>query len=178
MSIDNGALPLNVIVGILEIPFFLTLLILGLAAYFRNKNIAVKYAIILFPAIMILNLLVLLLGIIFNSSYWNDSLSQLADTSNIILTFIVFILCLAIFIIGIRWYVKNKYILILCLVISFGLYAVSDFLIFINDYSLNYKYIAVSISALIIGLVAYLVGISAMIIALVRPKPRLADGGV
>jgi hypothetical protein len=162
----------NLIIGILEVPFFFILMVLGVAAYFKNKNMAVKYAIILFPVVMTLNLLAFLVGSIRPFYY------ELVETLNPTFVFVVFIVCSTAFILGMRWYIKNKGPIILYLVISFGLCALSSLLMFLYDHTFINKYIVILVMAFITGMATYITGISAMILALIRPKPRLADGGV
>jgi hypothetical protein len=167
----DGSFPVNFVIGIVEVPFLLILVVLGLAAYLKGKDTAVKYAIIAFPVIMFLNLLALIVSEIFPHT---DSVQKLLEPANGILTIVVFIGCLVAFETGLRWYLKSKGTVVLCLAISFGLYALSGLLIFLNNYFAIYKDGIVPLAALITGLAAYMAGIAAMIVALVRPKQRQA----
>jgi hypothetical protein len=166
----TDSLPINIIVGAAELPLLFILIALGLTAYLKRKNTAVKYAIIAFPVIMFMNFLALIVAEIFPH---NDSVQNLFGRANVILTILVFMICLAALEMAVRWYIKNKGPVVLCLVVSFGLYTLSSLLIFLDTYFFIYGN-AVSLAALIIGVIAYLAGISAMILALVRPKPRQA----
>jgi hypothetical protein len=164
------SLPINIIIGAAEIPLLFILIVLGLAAYLKGKDTAVKYALIAFPVIMFLNFLALIVSQIFPT---NGSVQKLFEPSNNILTILVFIGCLVALETGVRWYIKSKGPVILCLVVSFGLYALSGLLIFLDSYfAINGN--VVPPAALITGVAAYLAGISAMIVALLRPKPQLA----
>jgi len=163
-------IPLCAIVKALEIPFFVVLMILGIVAYFKTKNRAIKYAIILFPVVMVLDILVSLIISTFHLSY-----TETVRVLHLIPTFITFVVCLIIFILGVRWYIRNKDTILLCLVISFGMYALSGLLILLYDYILRYYDCSeIVITAVITGIATYLLGISAMIVALVQHKRRLA----
>jgi hypothetical protein len=158
----DAQLPINIIVGAVEMPLLFIMVILGITAYFRGKDTAVKYAIIAFPVIMFLNLLALIVSEMFPH---NNSVQSLLEPSNNILTILVFIGCLVALETGVRWYIRGKGPVILCLVVSFGLYALSSLLIFLDTYfAINGN--GVPLAALMTGVAAYLAGISAMIVAL------------
>jgi hypothetical protein len=161
---------LSMSVRILDILLFLILMVLGIAAYFKSKNKAVKYTIILFPIIMVLNFLVILTSLIFHLS--PDMKLYL------IMILIVSALCFSAAIIGSRWYAKNKDLVLMSLVIFFELYGISSLFIFAGDsfFSIDNRYLVTIATAIIFSLLAYLTGISAMIIALVRPKPIPSPG--
>ena len=113
----------------------------------------------------------ILVSLIIYISTFHLSYTETIGVLHLIPIFITFVVCLIIFIIGVRWYIKNKDTILLCLVISFGMYALSTFLIFLFDYILHYyDRDEIVITAFITGIATYLLGISAMIIALVRPK--------
>jgi hypothetical protein len=163
------SLPINLIIGAVEIPFLFILVVLGIVTYFVVKNTAVKYALIAFPVIMFINFLALIVSEAFPH---NDSVQKLIEPSNGILTILVFIGCLVALETGVRWYLKNKGPAVMCLLISFGLYALSSFLIFLEIYFVINGNV-VPLAALIAGVAAYLSGIAAMIVALVRPEQQL-----
>jgi hypothetical protein len=157
----------------IERPFLLILLALGLAAYARNKSLAAKYAIIVFPIIISINYIAM--G--WSGTDYSRSLRWLADMSYVVTGFIVFLACLTAFTFGINYYLKNKNTVVLILIISFGLYAISSLLIFIDSYCIffNKDYINpiagnIRTAASMTGSLTYLVGIAAMIVALVQPK--------
>jgi hypothetical protein len=162
-------LPINIIVGAAEIPLLFILLVLGIAAYFKNKSITVKYTIIIFPVIVFLNFLALIVGEIFRT---NDTVLNLLEPANKILTIVVFIGCLVALEMAVRWYLDGRGPVALCLLISFGLYALSSLLIFLDTNFVIYKDAGIRLAALISGLAAYLAGISAMVMALVQPKQQ------
>jgi hypothetical protein len=175
----NGSPPMpdgvpgNLIVGILEVPFFLILMPLGIAAYIKSKSRAIKYTVILFPVVMMLNFLVSILSAVFT----HIDYSIFENIYNPFFIFIAFIVCLVGLIVVIRWYLNRRDPIVLCLAISFGLYTLSSLFIFLDYYFVIWRdfYISVIMAiAFFTGPAAYLAGISAMIVALVRPKPRQA----
>jgi hypothetical protein len=171
----NGPLPINIIVGATEIPLLVILLILGVVAYFTGKSTPVKYAVIIFPVIMLLNFLALIAGELFRTS---DAVLKLLDPANKILTIVVFIGCLVALEMAVRWYLESKGAVALCLMISFVLYALSSFLIFLDINFVIDSDRILRLSALITGDVTYLAGIAAMILALVKPKQQQTVRGV
>jgi hypothetical protein len=173
----NFYIPISFIIGRIEWPFILVILVLGIAAYYKSKNKAIMYTIIIFPVIMILNFRLFVASSAFLYTIFRFNYDYYHGFGRIypISICIALVLCFIALIIGIRWYMKNKNIVVLCLAIFFGLYGLASLLLILVDaLCFHYHVGGVCIAAYVIGILAYLVGIAAMIIALVRPRPRLA----
>ncbi len=173
---DGFIPPPDFLAVILELLLFFVFIILGLVAYFRYKNKAAKYSIILFPIIMVLTIEALILNV--SSSVWGLGprarfFYDLVNSAGFLLNFVISVLCLIAVIIFCRRYIKNRELVDMFLVISFVLYTISSLAL---TFLYRFELIA-GITALIAGPMAYIIGIVAMIIVLAK-KPSLAEVGV